>query len=221
MFIEDVLGSESKVKILRTLAEINSSFTLESLEKETKISRGILHKEVKRLENNSIIIGIRERGKLKSYRLNLNHKYSDIIINFFGLERTLARHGGKILLPTWNFLHLLVKKISLTYKEEIKALILFGSTARGAASLYSDIDLLAVLSDKSNADKLHEIVNEMQKKIKNKININLMKESEFFGAQKNDTTFIDEINKDGIKLIENFNEKFKKELWKIDLAYGK
>ena len=203
MFIEDILGTESKIKILRTLAETNSSLSLEDLEKETKISRGILHKEVKRLETNKMIIGIKGRGKLKFYRLNLDNEYCSLIVRTFETEKIKERKN-KILLATWNLLQLITKGISLEYKEKIRALILFGSTARGTSSLYSDIDLLAIISIDARRDKLQDIIDNVQSKIKNKINLNVMTVDEFKEAQDKKTTFVMEINKDGIDLYNHF-----------------
>ncbi len=209
MFVEDIVGSESKVKILRTLIEINSSLSLEDLEKETKISRGILHREVKKLENNKIIIGIRAKGKLKHYRINVYNEYSFLFIKLFDVEKIQERKN-KILLSTWNLLHLLVKKIYLSGKIELKGAILFGSTARGTASLYSDIDILILISNNGNTNKLHKIANEIQKKIKNKINLNIMTIDEYNNDQKIKTSFIMEVNKDGIDLYNYFIENTRK-----------
>lgn len=87
MFIENILGTESKIKILRSLLEINTGFTIEELEKETGLSRGIIHRELRRLEKSKIIQQVEKKGKLGYYKIDLNNQYSQLLAKLFEIEK--------------------------------------------------------------------------------------------------------------------------------------
>ena len=83
MFVEDLLGASSKVKILRTLTEVAAGFTLSELENETGLSRGIVHKGTRRLVKEGVVIEVASKGKLKAYRINVNHPHHNQIASLF------------------------------------------------------------------------------------------------------------------------------------------
>lgn len=194
MFIENILGTESKIKILRTLLEINTAFTLEELENETNLSRGIIHREIKRLEKDSIIQKVEKKGKLGFYKINLNNNYSQLLAKLFDLEK-LQERQNKIPLVIWNLLSLIVNKI-IANNLKIKKIILYGSTARGTSTIHSDIDLFIVTSnDFKETSRLSSIIGGFIEK--RKININVITEDKF---NKDKTDLIREIKKEGVIL---------------------
>ena len=163
MFIENIIGTESKVKIIRTLLEINTGFTLTDLEKETGLSRGIIHKEVKRLLQLHVIIEVQKQGKLTFYKINLENQYVQILAKLFDLEK-LQERKNKTPLPTWNFLSLITNKL-LTKNLPIKHIVLYGSTARGTSTIHSDIDLLIITQDGfKKREIIQKVINEERKK---------------------------------------------------------
>jgi len=202
MFIENILGTESKVKIIRTLLDINTAFTLENLEKETGLSRGIIHREVKRLEKVNIIEKVEKQGKLGFYKINLDNSYVHSLANIFDLEKMKERRN-KIPVQTWNILESLVNSI-ISSKIDVGMIILFGSVARGTSTLKSDIDILVVQKGKIERKKdlkegeiLNNIIEKMSEVLKRKVNIISMFTMEYMHKK---TDLIKEIKREGIIL---------------------
>src|SRR3989338_7544269 len=149
MFIETLFGTSSSVKILRTLSEIPTAFTIEELQKETGLSRGIVHKTIKRLLNEGVIVEIESKGKLRTFRLNVNHGYYTRLTGLFLFEKQVYRRNV-VLLNVWNNLESLVSSIT-TKKLDVSYIYLFGSHSRGTAAVTSDIDLFIVTGEKNPA----------------------------------------------------------------------
>jgi len=200
MFLENVIGSSSKVKILRTLSEINIGFSIKELENETGLSRGIIHREVTRLKKEDVLIEIRSKGKLKAYKLNLDSQYSQLITKLVDLEKVKDREN-KVILRTWNILEFIVD-FTVNKKISVVSIMLFGSQARGAATVTSDIDLLFVLNNpnKDDEDKIYNICSHYSKKMEASINPVIMNLKQFEDESKRKTKFIDEINKSRIEI---------------------
>ena len=202
MFVENILGAASRVKILRTLTEIASGFTLSELEKETGLSRGIIHKEVKRLVKQGVIVAIESKGKLKAYRINTDHQHYSQISQLFETEKISDRRKV-VILAVWNVLEAMVSAIADNDKKRNVFLIkLFGSHARGTAAITSDIDLLVVMHEK-NSDQETTVL-EMCEKYGKKINVNInpvFMTSERYAEEFNKkTAFMDQINRGSIDL---------------------
>jgi len=197
MFIENILGTESKVKIIRTLLEINTAFTMEDLEKETGLSRGIIHRELKNLVYNGIVLKVEKQGKLGYYRIHLENQYVQVLTTLFNLEEKIERKG-KIPLVTWNMLASLVSKI-ISQRFDIYEIILYGSEARGTASIHSDIDIMIVPEEDwlGLPEEIYQIVKEIQKKSGREINVDYMPRKTY---ESGGTAMINETKRDGIVL---------------------
>ncbi|MBI2144225.1 nucleotidyltransferase domain-containing protein [Candidatus Woesearchaeota archaeon] len=202
MFLENIVGAASRVKILRTLTEVAAGFTLEELEKETNLSRGIIHKEVRRLVKASMLVEIKAKGKLKAYRININHPYYSGLVSLFGEEKLFGRKNV-IILKIWNTLESLTAAIVGNDKDlNIVTINLFGSHARGTAALTSDVDLLIVLREKTQEHKssLIEICKKYGEKAGISINPVFMTAEEYKLEFKRKTSFIDQMNRSSIAL---------------------
>ena len=205
MFVEKLLGAASRVKILRTLTEVAAGFTLNELEKETGLSIGIVHKEIKRLVKERVVTEIESKGKLKAYRINVNHQYHDRIAGLFGKEKTLDRRNV-VILAVWNILESLVSAIADKKKVgkdwNLHAVKLFGSHARGTASITSDIDLLVILREKNpkDEDAILAACEKYGKKLKTKINPVFMAAERYAQEAEAKTIFIDQVNRGSIDL---------------------
>ncbi len=205
MFIENLLGTGSRVKILRTLTEIAAGFTLNELEKETGLSRGILHKEVKSLLMHGVLVEIGSKGKLKAYRLNVNHPYHEQIVGLFGREK-LTERRNVVILAVWNMLEsvgsAIVDKMRVDNNGNIQSIKLFGSHARGTAALTSDIDLLIILWGKNPRDENTVLAacEKYGKKLKTKINPVFMTAERYAQELTMKTAFIDQVNRGSIDL---------------------
>jgi predicted nucleotidyltransferase len=206
MFVEDILGTESKIKIIRTLLEINTAFTIENLEGETGLSRGIIHKELKRLKNINIVYKVEKQGKLDFYRINERNRYIQCLMKIFDLEKSQERIN-KIQLVTWNLLSSLVSKLTST-DYNIKRIILFGSIARGTSTIHSDIDLIIITEDDWTGmpEEIYHIVKDIQKKTKREINIDYIHEKEYI---KNKLDLVREVRREGIILFTKDSEEIR------------
>lgn len=193
-----MLGAVSKVKILRTLSEINTGFSIEQLEKETGLSRGIIHREVTRLKGEGILLEIKSRGKLKVYKLNLDNQYSQVITKLIDLEKVKDRQN-KVLLRTWNIVESIVDFVA-NKRLNVVSITLFGSQARGSASVASDIDLLFITGSNKDENKIYEACSYYSKKMVIKINPIIMDSDQYKKELKKKTNFIDEVNKGGIDI---------------------
>ncbi len=200
MFIENVLGTSSKVKILRTLIEVSTGFTLLELQKETGLSRGIVHKAIREFVRRGIIIKIKSLGKQKAYRISIEHQYYAQLINLFQTEKQTDRRNV-VILAVWNILESLVSTIT-DKNSNIHSIKLFGSHARGTAAITSDIDLLILLLER-NAEQEATIITKCDEhgdKIGIKINPAFMKAAKYADEFSKGTQLTDQIGRGGIDL---------------------
>ncbi len=185
MFIENLLGSKTKIKILRVLSEIRTSYSLKSLKKETALSLGITHKAVEELAQENIVLKLKGTGKEKLYKFNSHHELAEPLFNIFKTEKTTQRNEV-ILLPTWNRLEQFVAK----NKEKANLILLFGSVARGDATVQSDIDLVVI--SKNNKTKIETD--------HPKINLTLLTLAAFKEISQQNTALYRNLKKDGLIL---------------------
>jgi len=196
MFTEQLLSSPSKIKILRTLIEKNSARSLYDLVKDTGLSIGIIHREVLEFKKTGIVFIALKEKKQEFYRINQDNRYYKLLKALFSEEKEVDR-ADKVYLTVWNTIEILVRKLTKKYNT-IKKVFLFGSMATGSARYDSDIDILIVTEDKFKQQKdILEETREINKKIKNKINISFSTEKEFKTSK---TPLLNEVKKGGIKL---------------------
>ena len=201
MFIETLFGTSSSVKILRTLSEIPTAFTIEELQKETGLSRGIVHKTIKRLLNEGVIVEIESKGKLRTFRLNVNHGYYTRLTGLFLFEKQVYRRNV-VLLNVWNNLESLVSSIT-TKKLDVSYIYLFGSHSRGTAAVTSDIDLFIITEQKNLEDEkiILSICDKYSKKLFARINMIIMTFEEYETEREKKTAFIEQIQRGSIELF--------------------
>lgn len=213
MFVESLLGASSKIKILRTLTEVAAGFTLSELENETGLSRGIVHKEAKRLVKEGVVIEVVSKGKLRAYRVNVNHPHHGQIASLFEKEKLVDRRNV-VILSVWNVLESLVSAIVDRSKVEkggnIQSVKLFGSHARGTAVLTSDIDLLVILWEKNQENEAGILAacENYGKKLKTKINPIFMTAERYARELAAKTAFIDQVNRGSIDLYFNGEQHY-------------
>jgi len=200
MFIENIIGSKAKVKILRVLTELRTAFSLKDLVNETGLSLSIIHKAVEELVDEGILTKLKGIRKERLYKFNSEGNFASALFEIFKIEKTKQR-GDVILLKTWNLLENLLTKI----KDKIDLMILFGSQAKGNATLRSDIDLLIMHKDKDIG--FLEVI----KKIDKKINPMFLNIKTFKADIKNKPPFYDNLKKEGVILFirKNIKEELK------------
>ena len=210
MFIENLLGSKAKVKILRILSEARTAYSLKSLKAETELSLSIVHSSAEELAEEGILLRIKGTRKERLYKFDTDSPFAAAIFELFKTEKTRQRKEI-IFMHTWSVLEDVVSKI----KKKSNLIVLFGSQARGDATLNSDIDLLVILG--SPQQEILDSIREIQ--IKNKINPTLLSLTAFNEESKNNTLFYKNIKKDSIILY--INPKNKKDIAKFleDVQY--
>ncbi len=196
MFIETVIGSQAKVKILRLLLETKIAYSMEDIRKMTGLSIGVIHKTLHSLAKENLMILKKGEGKKRFYQANLDNKYAAKLSIFFEDEK-VERRG--IPVNIWNRLESicseLVAKIS-----GIKEILLFGSLARGELRINSDIDLFILTeSDFKDETKARAICKKTE--LKNRINPIFVTEKEWTSHQSKKSEFYESILKEGIRLI--------------------
>ena len=212
MFIENLIGSKAKVRILRVLSESRTSFSLQNLKNETELSLGIIHESVQDLVKEKILLKIKGTKKERLFKFNTENPFGHNIFELFRIEKTWQRKEI-IFLHTWNVLESSVSKI----KEKSNLIILFGSQARGDATLRSDIDLLVIPKDSHE-----EILDALNKvKSRNKINPTVLDLGAFKSDIKNNTLFYKNIKSDSIIL--HIDSEIKNDIIKFldDIQYEK
>ncbi len=135
MIVEKVLGSKSKISILRIFhGHPKKEFCLEDMRKILKRSTGTIHPPLSELSDSGIL-NARRIGRTTLYKLNEDHPFVIAFRNIFRTENDFMRKAAK------DF----VKKMP---KEGIISVILFGSVARDESVAGSDVDLLVIYSKK-------------------------------------------------------------------------
>lgn len=212
MFVENLLGSKAKVKILRVLSESRAAFSLQNLKNETELSLGIIHESVHDLVEEKILLKIKGTRKERLFKLNTENPFAHDIFELFRIEKTRQRKEI-VFLHTWNVLESAVSKI----KEKSNLIIIFGSQSRGDATLRSDIDLLVIPKNSKEEilDALHKV------KSRNKLNPIVIDLEAFKSDIEKDTLFYKNIKSDSIILY--IAPEIKKEIIKFleDIQYEK
>lgn len=210
MFIENLVGSKAKAKILRVLSESRTAFSLQNLKNETELSIGIIHKSLEDLAEEGILLKIKGSRKERLFKFNTENPFAHNIFELFRIEKTWQRKET-VFLHTWNVLESAAAKI----REKSSLIILFGSQARGDATLRSDIDLLVI--QKNSQEEIWDALREV--KSSNKINPTVISLEAFKSDIKNDTLFYKNIKSDSIIL--HLDPEIRKDIAKFleDIQY--
>lgn len=196
MFIETVIGSPAKVKVLRTLLESKIAYSLSDIKKLSVLSIGVVHKTVTLLLKENLIIEKKGKGKQRYYQINLENKYSNSFSGIFDYERN-ERRG--IPLQTWNLLETLCSDLKNKFRN-IKDIVLYGSLARGELRINSDIDLLIITENEfEDETKVRALCKRTD--IKNKINPTFVTYKEIELARSKGSDYYENIYKEGLRLI--------------------
>ena len=176
-YLETLLGSKVKVKILRVLFRFQTkTFTSRELAAQIKVSHTAVLKSLGDLQGMNII-KIESHGTSNLISLNRESYLYNELERFFSFEHEtlndLIEEIGKIL-------------------PKAKSVALFGSVAMKKEKLNSDIDVLIITSDKL---KTYEIIAKKQEEFSkifgNVISAHIMAENEFM--QKRNTHLVKSI----------------------------
>jgi len=150
MFIEEIFSTRTQVKVLRTISEQHTAYSLEELMLKTTLSRGSVHKSVSLFKKLGIVEVVRGKGKREFYKLNSNSPFYHAIIELFEKENLFMK-----LVPShiWNGLERFTDDLSKKIKS-IEKIYLFGSVARGNYTPQSDIDVLVIVDSIDEAGRI-------------------------------------------------------------------
>ncbi len=194
MLIEPLLGYKSTWRILNLLFETpRKPVSRPELLHHTKLGNAPLSKGLSRLVA-AEILSLEKRGKKEFYYINESNQYAVILKTLWEKERKDLRIlPYKINLILSEF----IRGLNETCRE-IKSIILFGSHAKGTASIHSDLDL-AVIFKKNLEEELltRQVASKLEKKFKTSIQIHPFT-NKFFQKKNN---LINEIKNDGINLL--------------------
>lgn len=142
--LEDILGSKTKVTILRLLcAHPGREFTLRELSLEVGRSLGSVHPATQQLLDTRIVL-TRRVGRSRTVRINPAHPLYD------ALEALFRQEGSALVRVAQAF-------ADAAAHPGVEAVVLFGSVARGQPSVRSDIDVLVAVDDLRRADAVRKV----------------------------------------------------------------
>ncbi len=167
--LDDILGNRTQIKLLRLLARTRSPHTGRELARLIGQSHNTARYALEELERNGLVVK-RQAGRSNLYSLDEdNIIYTQILSSAFKLEEELLAEVAKIF--------------SQRLGEDLVAMILFGSVAKGEENPDSDIDLLLVFSDEVNPgdkeDDVAEASLQVAKSFGNQVSTIMLQSAEF------------------------------------------
>ncbi|PIN69030.1 hypothetical protein COV93_07060 [Candidatus Woesearchaeota archaeon CG11_big_fil_rev_8_21_14_0_20_43_8] len=193
MLIEPILGYKSSLRVLSLLFETPRRLvSRKDLFEFTKLGNAPLSKALSRLVKAQMIF-LEKKGKKEFYRVNLDNHYSMLIKKAWENERMSVRqldYDIKIIVSEF------IRQILDV--SEVKRIILFGSWAKGTASINSDIDLALIYKNETTSEiETTRIVKRLEKQFGKEIQVHYMSERSLDSKNK----LALEINSDGIDLL--------------------
>ncbi|UCE38315.1 MAG: nucleotidyltransferase domain-containing protein [Thermoplasmata archaeon] len=139
--LEKILGSKSKIRILRSLLRNpKRSYSMEDIVKDTGMSYGTVHPAMQSLVDSRIVVA-QKIGRSIAYKVNQIH------ILFTDIRALFKSESSAFKQKTIEFADLVEKK-------GIENIILFGSVAREEVIEAGDIDLLFIYTDSTVQQKI-------------------------------------------------------------------
>jgi uncharacterized protein len=194
MLIEPILGYKSTWRILELLLETPRKLvSRKDLFQHTMLGNAPLSFGLKRLVMAGILVK-EKKGKKEFYYVDEANEYSRIIKDLWEEERKSLRNlDYDIKVIASDFV-----RMSLDVAD-ITKIVLFGSWAKGNASIRSDIDLAVVFKKDHKAEiELTRIVDVLEKKYSKEIQVHCFTEKNFSKKDK----LINEIKKEGVWLLQ-------------------
>lgn len=178
-YLEMLLGSKVKVKVLRTLwRHREKEFTIRELGNFLKISHMGIRKVLADFERVNAT-KIRTVGRSHTIKLNKESYAAAIIEKIFKLEEETK---GELL-------KMLEKRLCM---PEVKSAALFGSVAHGEESPLSDIDIFILTNERERVEKaVSQLQREVALKFGNALAPYYLSEDEF--TKKKDTPAVRQI----------------------------
>jgi len=194
MLIEPILGYKSSLRILSLLFETPRKLvSRKELFEFTKLGNAPLSKGLSRLVKAGIVF-LEKKGKKEFFYVNMNNNYTKLIRELWESEKKDTRqldYDVKIIVSEF-IRHLLDA-------TDAKKVILFGSWAKGTASINSDVDLAIIFEKEFGSEmEITRFVKKMEQQFGKVIQVHYFTEKTF--NTKNKLTL--EIERDGISMLD-------------------
>lgn len=194
MLIEPILGYKSTWRILGLLFEMPRKIVgRKELFEHTRLGNAPLSEGLQRLTAANILIK-EKKEKKESYYLNLGNEKVLLLRELWEKERKDLRYLDYDL-------KIIISEIArqLVVLPGIKDIILFGSQAKGTASIRSDIDLAVIFKEKIvNEIEISKIIKLMKEKFGKDIQVHYFTGKNFTDKD----SLAREIKKEGISLLQ-------------------
>jgi len=137
---------------------------------------GVFQRGLNSLEKQGLVVS-RRRGNMRLFKINQDHALSEeiksIISKTYGIEGSLRE---------------LVSRI-----PDVVTALIYGSYAKNAMRVDSDIDLLLVCDSEYAEDKLLGDLEGVEKLLQREINYKLYSQAEFDGKRREQDPFLEEV----------------------------
>ena len=151
--LDKILNNEVKVKILRFLCKAEVEWSGRQIAREIKISPAACHKALRELNNERVLL-LRSVGRSYLYRLNKgNLIISKLLKPLYGRESKIP---GKVY-------EAIIRNIATP--GDIASIAVFGSIKRKKERATSDIDLLVLVRNLEDKEKVEEDFGKINEKI--------------------------------------------------------
>ena len=172
--LNDILGNRTQIKLLRLLSRTRSAHTGRELARLIGQSHNTTRFALEELERNGLVIK-QQAGRSNLYSLDEdNIIFTEILSPAFKLEEGLLGEVARIF--------------SDKLGEDLVAVIVFGSVAKGEELPHSDMDLVLVFGDEVNheskEDRVAEASLQVAKRFGNQVSTILVKSAEYERRKK-------------------------------------
>ncbi len=193
MLIEPLLGYKSTWRVLNLLFETpRKPVSRPELFHNTKLGNAPLSKALDRLTRAQIIT-LEKKGNKEFYYINEHHEYAILLQTLWKKEQHTTRNlPYSVSLIIAEFIRNLSDSIT-----EIEKIFLFGSHAKGTASINSDIDLALIFEKEIKKElEITKTIKKIEQQFHTEIQVHYFTSKGFCEKNK----LISEIKNEGIRV---------------------
>lgn len=189
--LDELLGTTSRVRILRALDRASAPLTTTALARETGLTYNAVASALEPLEQSGLVTA--PVGGASIYALSPDHPFSAALGQLFAAERE-RRRAVQTAIDDWAH----------AQSETLRAVWLFGSAARGEDTFQSDMDIALVADDhedaKAYADALREMLAPIAERQRLRPSVLPYDRRELRGLPRADKTMWGNLTRDAIPL---------------------
>lgn len=153
MMPAQAFDTPTKRKILRMMAEEPRMLTIEGLAESCHRSESSVSRALSDLTDHPFIEEERVEGsKQRVYGFDLKSRYTEPILDFFDVEKSVERRAGTVPVYVWNLLEDIATEMENRVDDFVEV-FLFGSYATGNYYTGSDIDLFLLVEPPKEVGK--------------------------------------------------------------------